>query len=76
MSTSKHKSVSCRRNRDDCKQFNWTYELNEDLYKCYAEAREVPRKGYMARMKKNVRRTSPGTKPFHRKIFQTTSSIY
>ena len=63
MCTSKHKSVSYRRNRDYSKQLNWTYELNEDLYKCYTEAREVPKKGYMARMKKNVGQTSPGTKP-------------
>ena len=76
MSTSKQKSVSYRRNRDYSKQFDWTYELNEDLHKCYTEAREVPKKGYMARMKKNVGRTSPGTKPFNRKIFETTSYIY
>ena len=52
MSASKHKSVSYRRNRDYSKQFNWTYELNEDLYNCYKEAREVLKNGYMARMKK------------------------
>ena len=38
------------------------------------EARKVLKEGYMARMKKLVR-TSPGTKPFHRKIFET-SYIY
>ena len=52
MSASKHKSVSYRRNRDYSKQFNWTFELNQDLYECYTEARKVPEKGYMARMKK------------------------
>ena len=51
MSTFKHKSVSYRRNRDYSKLFNWTYELNQDLHKCYTEARKVPKKGYMARMK-------------------------
>ena len=52
MSTSKHKSASYRRNRDYAKQFNWTYELNVDLYKCYTEACKVSKKCYMARMKK------------------------
>ena len=52
ISTCKHKSVNYRRNRDYSKQFNWTYELHEDIYNCYTEAREVLKNGYMARMKK------------------------
>ena len=76
MSTSKHKSLSYRRNRDYSEHFNWIYELNQDLYECYTEARKVPKKGYMARMKENVGRNSSGIKPFHRKIFETTSYIY
>ena len=52
MSVSKHKSVSYRRNRDYSKQFSWTYELNQDLYECYTEARKNPKRGYMERTKK------------------------
>ena len=52
ISTCKHKSVNYRRNCDYSKQFNWTYELHEDIYNCYTEAREVLKNGYMARMKK------------------------
>ena len=44
--------MSATGERDYFKQFNWTYELNQDLYKGYTEARKVPKKGYMARMKK------------------------
>ena len=49
MSTSKDKPISYRRNRDYSKLI---YELNEDLHKCYTKAKEVSKKGYMARMKK------------------------
>ena len=66
ISTSKHKSVSYRRNKDYSKQFNWTYELNEDLYRCYMEAREVPKKGYMARMKKMWDKLHPELNHFTR----------
>ena len=45
------KSVSYRRNRDYSKSFAWTYELNKDLYKCYVKATEVPKIGYMNRLK-------------------------
>ena len=44
-------AVSYRRKRDYSKQFVWTYELNEDLYRCYQRAREDPRVSYMKRMK-------------------------
>ena len=44
-------AVSYRRKRDYTKQFNWTYELNNDLYKCYLRAKENKSLGYMTRMK-------------------------
>ena len=40
-----------RRNCDYSKQFAWTYELNEDLYKCYVKAKEDCRIGYMSCLK-------------------------
>ena len=45
-------AVSYRRNRNYKNQFKWTYELNEDLYKCYMSAKSDPKIGYMNRMKK------------------------
>ena len=45
------KTVSYRRNRDHKNQFNWTYELNNDLLDCYTKAREDPSKGYMKKIK-------------------------
>ena len=47
------KSVSYRRNRDYTKQFDWTYDLNCDLYNCYKKAKENPAIGYMKRIKQN-----------------------
>ena len=44
-------AVSYRRKRDYTKQFDWTYELNNDLYKCYLRAKENKSLGYMTRMK-------------------------
>ena len=49
--TATKKSVSYRRNRDCTKQFDWTYDLNCDLYNCYAKAKESPTIGYVKRMK-------------------------
>ena len=40
------KVVSNNRNRDYSKQFEWSYELNEDLCRCYNKARKDPRIGY------------------------------
>ena len=37
--------------RDYSKQFNWSYELNKDLFECYKKAKEQPGRGYMKRMK-------------------------
>ena len=45
------KPVNYRRNRNYSKQFEWTYELNEDLHRCYNKARKDPRIGYMNRLK-------------------------
>ena len=44
-------AVSYRRNRNYSIQFKWTYELNEDLFKCYQEAKKDPCIRYMNRMK-------------------------
>ena len=46
-------SVSYRRNRDYTKQFDWTYDLNCDLYNCYTKAKENLAIGYIKRMKQN-----------------------
>ena len=46
-------SVSYRRNRDYTKQFDWTYDLNCDLYNYYTKAKDNPTIGYMKRMKQN-----------------------
>ena len=44
-------AVSYRRKRDYTKQFEWTYKLNNDLYKCFLRAKENKSLGYMTRMK-------------------------
>ena len=43
--------ASYLRNLNYNKQFVWTYELNEDLYKYYVKAQEDRRIGYMNRLK-------------------------
>ena len=45
------KPFSYRRNRDYSKQFEWTYELSEDLHRCYNKTRKDPRIGCMNRLK-------------------------
>ena len=45
------KPVSYHRNRDYSKHFEWAYELNEDLHRCYSKARKDPRIGYMNRLR-------------------------
>ena len=47
------KLVSYQRNRDYPKQFDWTYDLNCDLYNCYTKAKENPPIGFMKHMKQN-----------------------
>ena len=49
--TQRRKPVSYLRNRDYSKQFNWTEDLNEDVYKCYVKAKSDPKIGYMNRLK-------------------------
>ena len=44
-------AVSYCRKRDYTKQFDWNYELNNDLYKCYLRAKENKSFRYMTRMK-------------------------
>ena len=46
-------SVSYQRNRDYTKQFDWTCEMNCDLYNCYNEAKAKPAIGYMKFKKQN-----------------------
>ena len=53
------KSVSYRRNRDYSKSFAWTYELNKHLYKCYVNAKEDPKIGYMNRLKEYCDKIHP-----------------
>ena len=45
-------AVLYRRNRDYSKQFECTYELNEELNKYYKKSKEDPRIGCMKSMKK------------------------
>ena len=49
--TMAQKPVSYHRNRDYSKQFEWTYELNEDLPRYYNKARKDQKIGYMNRLK-------------------------
>ena len=43
--------TSYRRNRDYAQHFEWTYELNKDVYDCYVKARSNPAIGYMRQLK-------------------------
>ena len=42
---------SYRRKLDYTNDFNWTYELKADVYKCYVKARNDKSIGYMKRLK-------------------------
>ena len=42
---------SYRRKLDYTNDFNWTYELKTDVYKCYVKARNDKTIGYMKRLK-------------------------
>ena len=53
-------AVSYKRNRNYSKQFNWTYELKENLYGCYKKGKEDPKLGYMKRMKEYWDEIHPG----------------
>ena len=45
------KPVSYLRKRDSSKQWNWTQELNEDVYNCHIKAKSDPKNGYMNHLK-------------------------
>ena len=49
--THRRKPVSYLKNRDYCKQFNWTQQLNEYVYNCYIKAKSDSKIGYMNRLK-------------------------
>ena len=68
------KPVSYRRNRDYNKQFEWTYELNEDLHRCYNKARKEPRIGYMNRLKSYWEKISPELSNFTSKNLRDQAS--
>ena len=54
MSTKQNtKSVFYRRNGNYTKHFEWAYELNTEVYRCYTQARSDPRIGYMKCLKKH-----------------------
>ena len=68
MSTKQNtKSISYHRNRNYTKYFEWTYELNKDVYRCYTQARSDPRVGYMKRLKKYWDHLHPGLNCFNEK---------
>ena len=58
---------SYKRNRNYSIHFNWTYELNCDLYKCYIKAKEDPSVGYMRRLKTNWLEMHPEYEQFSEK---------
>ena len=61
------KLVSYRRNRDYTKHFEWTYELNRDVDRCYTQAKSDPRIGHMKRLKKNWDELHPNSTHFNEK---------
>ena len=60
-------STSYYRNRDYSQHFEWTYELNYDVYKCYINARNNPKIGYMKRMKEEWDNLHPELSHFNSK---------
>ena len=46
----KIRSTSYRRNHY-INHFEWTYELNRDIYQCYLKTHQIPTIGYMKHMK-------------------------
>ena len=68
MSTKQNtKSVSYRRNRNYAKHFEWTYELNRDVHRCYTQAKSYPRIGYIKRLKKYWDELHPDLNCFNEK---------
>ena len=60
-------STSYCRNRNYSQHFEWTYELNYDVYKCYVNARNNPKIGYMKRMKEEWDNLHPELSHFNPK---------
>ena len=46
------KNISVCKNRDYSKKFEWTTDLNNDVYNFYLEAKRDPSKGYTNRLKR------------------------
>ena len=68
-------SVSFRRNGNYRRHFEWTYELNRDVYKCYTQARSDPRIGYMKRIKKHWDELHPDLSYFNEKQLRQQASF-
>ena len=68
------KRVSYCQNRDYNKQFEWIFELNEDLHRCYNKARKDPRIGYMNRLKSYWNETHPELSNFKSKNLRDQAS--
>ena len=60
-------STSYCRNRGYSQRFEWTYDLNYDVYKCYISARNNPKFGYMKRMKEEWDNLHPELSHFNQK---------
>ena len=60
-------STSYCRNRSYSQHFEWSYELNYDVYKCYVNARNCPKIGYMKRMKEEWDNLHPELSQFNAK---------
>ena len=60
-------ATSYRRKRDYSQHFEWSYELNCDVYKCYSKARENPNIGYMKRLKEEWGKLHPELAHFTQK---------
>ena len=62
-------STSYCRNCDYSQHFEWTYELNYDVCKCYVNARNNPKIGYMNRMKEEWDNLHPELSHFNQNSF-------
>ena len=60
-------STSYCRNSNYSQHFKWTYELNYDVYRCYVNARNNPKIGYMKRMKEEWDNLHPELSHFNPK---------
>ena len=71
----KTRSTSYRRNRDYTNHFEWTYELNRDVYQCYLKAHQIPTIGYMKRMKNYWDELHPELSHFSEKQLRQQASF-